>query len=384
MKIFNLSLDSKLLSPNKLIRFAETRGCTANILKEYLISNLLEDDNVLGEVCEKFEKIGDSLKQIALEDIKELWGKLSDNMFDDYIPSAKKKMLFYEYQASMESIVNSSTAEEMLEYLILHYSKFGAGKNAKYTAFRWQDGMIGIEQPDDITLDQLFCLERQKKILTENTELFLMGLPANNALLYGTSGSGKSAIVKAILNKYYSAGLRLIEIHKESLNELPRLINFVKNKRLKYIIFMDDLSFEADDADYKNLKVLLDGRIEKQPTNILLYATSNRFHIINETWRDRQGDDIHLRDTINERLSLSQRFGIRINFITSKIGDEYFEIIESILSNENIDFTDEIKNEAFLWERLYNGRSGRTASQFAKMIIASKKNKQTKIKEMIL
>jgi len=268
----------------------------------------------------------------------------------------------------------------MLEKLIAHYSAFGSGKNAKYIAFRWQDGMTvigqmtGIKQPDDITLEHLFCLEPQKEILIENTSLFLRGLPANNALLYGTSGSGKSAMIKALLNKYYNQGLRLVEIPKEKLEELPLLVNCIKNKRLKYIIFMDDLSFETDDTGYKILKVILDGRIERQPNNILFYATSNRFHIINETWKDREGDEIHLSDTMNEKLSLSERFGIRVNFAMTKTSDDYFKIIEGILSLENIQFTEEIKQEASRWEILYNGRSGRTAAQFAKTIIASKNN----------
>jgi predicted AAA+ superfamily ATPase len=134
---------------------------------------------------------------------------------------------------------------------------------------------------------------------------------------------------------------------------------------------MDDLSFETDDMGYKKLKVILDGRIEKQPQNILFYATSNRFHLVNETWKDREGDEIHFRDTMNEKLSLSERFGIRVNFITTKTGDDYYKIIEGILSAENIQFTEEIKKEAARWEILYNGRSGRTAAQFAKTIIAS-------------
>jgi uncharacterized protein len=205
--------------------------------------------------------------------------------------------------------------------------------------------------------------------------MFLRGLPANNALLYGTSGSGKSAMIKALLNKYYNQGLRLAEISKEKSEELPQLINCIKNKRLKYIIFMDDLSFETGDTGYKKLKVILDGRIERQPENILFYATSNRFHIINETWKDREGDEIHFRDTMSEKLSLSERFGIRVNFDTTS--DDYYKIIEGILSPENIQFTEEIKQEAARWEALYNGRSGRTAAQFAKTIIAVKNQEKT-------
>jgi len=334
--------------------------------------SLLEDENILSKVCEETDNIENSLKSAALEDLNTLWDTLSKNPLEDYIPSLKHKLYFEEYQSSLKTVVSSSSPSEMLENLIAHYSVFGSGKNAKYIASRWQGEITGIKQPDNITLERLFCLDSQKEVLTENTSLFLHGLPANNALLYGTSGSGKSAMIKALLNKYYSQGLRLVEIPKEKLEELPQLVNCVKDKRLKYIIFMDDLSFEAGDTGYKTLKVILDGRIERQPQNILFYATSNRFHIINETWKDREGDEIHLRDTMSEKLSLSERFGIRVNFETTKTSDDYFKIIEGILSLENIQFTEEIKQEASRWEILYNGRSGRTAAQFAKTVVALK------------
>ena len=370
MKVFNINFNIEAISLKELIYFAETESVTEDIFKEYLAVSLLEDDNILSKVCEETDDIGNSLKSAALEDLNVLWDTLAKNPLENYIPSIKHKILFDEYQKSLKTVVSSNNPSEMLENLIAHYTAFGSGKNAKYIAFRWEGAMTGIKQPDDITLDRLFCLDAQKEILIENTSLFLRGLPVNNCLLYGTSGSGKSATVKALLNKYYKQGLRLVEIPKEKLEELPQLINCVKNKRLKYIIFMDDLSFETDDIGYKKLKVILDGRIEQQPQNILFYATSNRFHLVNETWKDREGDEIHFRDTMNEKLSLSERFGIRVNFDTAKTSDDYYKIIEGILSAENIEFTEEIKKEASRWEILYNGRSGRTAAQFAKTVIA--------------
>jgi len=373
MKVFNISFNIETLSLKDLIQFAETESITDDIFKEYLVVSLLEDENVLSKVCEETGNIGNSLKSAALEDLNNLWDTLSKNPLGNYIPSLKHKIFFEEYHNSLKKTASSNSPSEMLENLIAHYSTFGSGKNARYIAFRWQGEMTGIKQPDDIALEHLFCLDSQKETLIENTSLFLRGLPANNALLYGTSGSGKSAMIKALLNKYYNQGLRLAEMPKEKLEELPQLVNCIKNKRLKYIIFLDDLSFETGDTGYKNLKVILDGRIEKQPQNILFYATSNRFHIINETWKDREGDEIHLRDTMSEKLSLSERFGIRVNFETTRTSDDYYKIIEGILSLENIQFTEEIKQEASRWEILYNGRSGRTAAQFAKTIIAAKR-----------
>ena len=389
MKIFNVNFDTVNLTPKHLILFAETKAVTNNILKEYLAVSLIEDDNALSRVCEKIEKtektekfekigkIGNSLKSAALEDLIFLWESLEffeHNPVENYLSSEKHNMPFYEYQKSLESIVSSNNPEEMLNALISHYSEFGAGKTAKYIAFKWKNNKLnGVETPDDITLDRLFCLDYQKKILIENTSLFLRGLPANNALLYGDSGSGKSAIVKALLNEYYKDWLRLAEISKADLDGLPQLIDCVKNKKLKYIIFMDDLSFEENDTGYKNLKTALDGQIEKQPQNILLYATSNRFHLVNETWNDRQGEDIRVRDTANEKLSLSERFGIRVSFASSKISEEYFEIIAGILAGENIPFTEEIKKKAVIWEHSHNKRSGRTAEQFARTVIADRR-----------
>jgi len=371
LKVFNINFNIEAISLKELIYFAETESVTEDIFKEYLTVSLLEDDNILSKVCEETGDIGKSLKSAALEDLNTLWETLSKNILGNYIPSFKHNIFFEEYQNSLKTVASSNSPPEMLENLIAHYTAFGSGKNAKYIAFRWQDAMTGIKQPDDITLDRLFCLDSQKETLIENTSLFLRGLPANNALLYGTSGSGKSAMIKALLNQYYNQGLRLVEIPKEKLEELPQLINCIKNKRLKYIIFMDDLSFETNDIGYKKLKVILDGRIEQQPQNILFYATSNRFHLVNETWKDREGDEIHFRDTMSEKLSLSERFGIRVNFITAKTSDDYYKIIEGILSLENIQFTEKIKEEAARWEILYNGRSGRTAAQFAKTVIAA-------------
>lgn len=263
--------------------------------------------------------------------------------------------------------------EKMLERIISHYSVFGGGELSQYTAFRWENGLNGIKAHDDISLNQLYCLERQKRELMENTTSFLQGLPSNNVLLYGNSGCGKSAMVKALLNEYYSHGLRMVEMPSDNLSELPLLINTIKDKNLYYIIFLDDLSFETDDLGYKKLKTILDGGVEKQPQNILYYATSNRFHIINETWEDRQGGDVHVSDTKNEKLSLSERFGIRISFM-SPDQNEYLKIVEGILSQKNIAVTPEIEAEAIRWASYYNGKSGRTAAQFVNMIISSKRS----------
>jgi len=359
MNIFNINTDS--FSAKQLIQFAETRAVTENILKEYFIVSLFEDENILSKICEETGKAGDSLKSFALKDIHDLLQKMSEIEFNGYVSTIKREIFFKEYQNSLESVVAQKSPEDVLDGLIAHYSAFGAGKNAQYTAFKWENGLNGIEKPDNQSLDRLFCLESQKQTLIENTVLFLKGSPANNALLYGESGSGKSSMVKALLNAYYKDGLRLIEVPKSDLADLPQIIKSVRNKRFKYVIFIDDLSFEQGDTGYKDLKVILDGQIETIPNNILFYATSNRCHMINENWSERQGGEVHVRDSMNEKLSLSERFGLKIGFFGISQKD-YFKIIEGILA---VPLTEEIKNAAAKWELERGGRSGRAAKQFA-------------------
>lgn len=370
MLVFNIDFDKNNLPMKKIIEFAETEAVTGNIMKEYIVTLLLKDNNVLSQICEGAGNVGGSLKSAALDDIKGLWDDLNGDTLAGYIPSIKRTMPFYEYQRSIEAAASSDTPELLLDRLISHYAAFGGGEDSKYVAFEWRNGLNGIAAPDDITMEQLFCLDNQKKILIDNTVSFLKGLPANNALLFGDSGSGKSSMIKALLGKYYKDGLRLIEISKSGLSELPCLINEIKRKKFRYIIFIDDLSFEGGDVEYKSLKVLIDGRIEKQPENILFYATSNRRHLVNETWSERQGDEVHVNDTKNEKLSLSERFGISIYF-SSPNQNEYLKIIEGILNGHNIAITDEIKAQAIKWELNYNGRSGRTAVQFVNMLMSS-------------
>lgn len=364
MLIFNIDFDKNNPPLKNIIRFAETQAVTGDIMKEYIVALLAQDENVLSQICEEGIRPGESLKAAALADLKQLTDELLSGSLRDYSPSVKRDTYFGEYQQSLASVVSADTCEAMLDRLISHYAAFGGGVSSKYIAFKWDKGLKGIGTPDDVTLGQLFCLESQKQKLIENTVLFLRGLPASNVLLYGDSGCGKSSLVKALLNEYYKDGLRMVQIARDDLPELPLLMNKIKDKKQRYIVFLDDLSFENDDFQYKTLKTILEGSMEKQPQNIVFYATSNRFHIVNETWAQRQGDDVHVNDTKNEKLSLAERFGIRISFL-SPDQEEYLKIVEGVLSERSITFTDEIRAEAIKWALHYNGRSGRTAVQFA-------------------
>jgi len=366
---------------SKLIAFAEETASSDNVLREYIITKLLNDENVLTLKCENGDIIGESLYNSALYDITNIWNKYfefdyltmvkENNLpyMNNYIATEKNNYKFLNYHNSLMSLLKCSNPKELLDGIITHIKKYGCGGFAKYIAFTWSDGLIGIEHPDTILFDSLVGLEFQKDILISNTDAFVKGLPSNNVLLCGDSGTGKSSSVKALLNKYYLDGLRLIEFPRVHLKRLPDVFKLLSNRRNKYIIFLDDLSFEEDDVEYKHLKAVIDGQIEKQPDNVLLYATSNRRNLIKETWADRaSNEEIHARDSMQEKMSLAERFGIRLIF-TSPSQLEYLNIVESILKESNVEMTEEIKRQAIIWEMRYNGRSGRTAKQFSNNIL---------------
>ena len=215
-------------------------------------------------------------------------------------------------------------------------------------------------------LDDLIGYEIQKKKLIDNTQAFVDGKVANNVLLFGDSGTGKSSSVKAILNEYYAKGLRMIEIYKHEFQDLSNIVAKIKNRNYKFIIFMDDLSFEEFETEYKYLKAVIEGGLEKRPDNVLIYATSNRRHLIRETWNDRndRDDELHRSDTMQEKLSLASRFGVTINYSKPSY-KEYIEIVRGIASATGTlkISEEELAEQAKIWELRHGGVSGRTGSQ---------------------
>ena len=217
-------------------------------------------------------------------------------------------------------------------------------------------------------LNDLVGYEIQKQKLIDNTEAFVEGRAANNCLLFGDSGTGKSTSIKAILNEYYDRGLRMIEIYKHQFQDLSNIIAQIKNRNYRFIIYMDDLSFEEFEIEYKFLKAVIEGGMETKPDNVLIYATSNRRHLIRETWSDRSDmsqDELHRSDTMQEKLSLVARFGVTINY--SKPTKKEFNNIVVELAKRYPEITlteEELMAKANMWEMSHGGVSGRTAQQF--------------------
>ncbi|MHB1133805.1 MAG: ATP-binding protein [Chloroflexota bacterium] len=257
--------------------------------------------------------------------------------------------------------------------LVRHYGQAGSGVFARFRAFRWRGGewprcLEGVAAPDPIHLSELIGYDVERRLLIRNTEQFLAGYPANNVLLYGDRGTGKSSTIKALLNEYAERGLRLVEVPRHLLMDFPRLVTLLRDRREKFILFIDDLSFDEHETTYKALKAVLEGGLEPRPDNLLLYATSNRRHLVQERFSDRQSaansDEIHTQDTAQEKLSLSDRFGITLTFLAPD-QDKYLAIVLALAKQRGLTVSeDELAARALAWAARHNGRSGRTARQF--------------------
>jgi uncharacterized protein len=255
---------------------------------------------------------------------------------------------------------------DLVEILAEHYATHGAGPFGSYRAFRWEDdGLKAVPRPDPVRLSGLIGYEKEREPLLRNTERLLAGLPSHHALLYGLPGTGKSSTVKAVLNEYADSGLKLVELAKEDLGELPSVLEVLRGRGPRFVLFIDDLSFEEHEVQYKALKALLEGSVEEPPGNVRLYATSNRRNLIRERFSDREeGDDVHARDTMQEKLSLAARFALRLTF-PAPDQKRYLEIVSGLARERGVKIpAEELAERALLWDRWHAGRSGRTARQF--------------------
>ena len=264
--------------------------------------------------------------------------------------------------------------------------RHGTGIFGRHRAFRWREGRLHpVADPDPVNFTQLVGYEEERRPLLKNTEHFLSGLPAHHALLYGLPGTGKSSTVKALLNEYAVAGLRLVEVAKEDLRELPRVLAELRGRGPRFILFVDDLSFEEHEVEYKSLKALLEGSVEEPPENVRLCATSNRRNVIRENFSDRGelDDDVHVRDTMQEKLSLVARFGLRLTF-PAPDQKQYLEIVRGLVWERGIKVSGEgLTEQALLWDRWHAGRSGRTARQFVDELEADAAGSSTSLSRQL-
>ena len=264
--------------------------------------------------------------------------------------------------------------EDCAELVAAYHARHGAGAVGRHRAFRWEEGRLrDVPHPDPARLSGLVGYERERGPLIRNTERFLARLPAHHALLYGPPGTGKSSTVKAILNEYADCGLRLVEVAKEDLAELPRVLDALRSRGPRFVLFVDDLSFEEHEVEYKALKALLEGSIAEPPENVRIYATSNRRNIVRESFSERDGagsDDVHARDTMQEKLSLVTRFGLRLTFPPPD-RKLYLEIVAGLARERGLEIpAAELAERAARWDQWRAGRSGRTARQFVDDLVA--------------
>ena len=368
-------------------------GFDKNLWHNYLAYFLITNENPFSITCEKIGANDGSVNHFARNDfsaIKNLFeydfSEIEKSLGIDCFTqisnyrAIEKKELMYNKNVSEKVQALSSRMEQARDVegfftaVTEFYRDYGVGMFGLNKAFRIQDRtdsklvFLPINNMDKVMLSDLVGYEIQKKKLVDNTRAFVEGKKANNVLLFGDSGTGKSTSIKAIVNEFYDQGLRMIEIYKHQFKDLSNVIAAVKNRNYKFIIYMDDLSFEEFEIEYKFLKAVIEGGVETKPDNILIYATSNRRHLIRETWSDRndvqQDEGMHRSDTMQEKLSLVNRFGVTINY-SKPSQKEYFDIVIHLAAKSGIKMSeDELKAEANKWELSHGGISGRTAQQF--------------------
>jgi predicted AAA+ superfamily ATPase len=291
---------------------------------------------------------------------------------DDANDGSQENILARDAGRITELLLNSGSWPDCAKELADFHRSCGSGIFSRYRAFLWKDGaFVGVGSPDPVRFSDLISYELEREDVIQNTLHFLDGRPANNILLYGDRGTGKSTTVKALVNEYHGRGLRMVEVPKKQLADFPLIIRQLAGRSLKFILFVDDLAFEDNEDNYTAMKAALEGSLENKPDNVLIYATSNRKHLIKERFSDRAGlvsgnaeDEVRAADTIQEKLSLSDRFGMTIVF-SSPDKRRYLEIVEGLAERRGLGVDrDYLQREALKWELQYNGRSPRTARQF--------------------
>jgi len=377
----------------RLLDLATQYGFDNNLWQNYLTFLLITNENSFTLTAERRGagegsvnhfarndfRIFHSLFHFDFSEIEEALGIDCFTTLTDYRAIAKSEKNYYrsvseKVRALSAELAQAQDEDAFFDLVTEFYRLYGVGMFGLNRAFRIRNVGAGVEflpinNTDKVMLADMVGYELQKKALTDNTEAFLRGIPANNVLLYGDAGTGKSSCVKALINEYYDSGLRMIEIYKHQFRDLSEIIATVKNRNYRFIIFIDDLSFEENELEYKFLKAVIEGGVETRPDNVLIYATSNRRHLIKETWNDRndmeyQGE-LHRSDTVEEKLSLAARFGVTVNF-NAPSRQLFHEIVRELAKRRP---SIQIREEELIalanrWELRHGGISGRTAQQF--------------------
>ena len=380
-----------------ILEVSEKMGFNGNLWQDYLAYNLANDENSYSLSCERRGRMEGSINKAALLDMavyRELFntdlsgtdakygtflsmltGFENNNEGEKYYNKRIRNRII----KLAEELSGAADDNTFLNTVCDFYKDAGVGCVGLFKAFR-----VGHDDNDRPVITPVISVEHkylkdligydiQKKKITDNTEAFLAGSKANNVLLFGDSGTGKSSCIKAILNEYYDDGLRMIEIYKHQFKDLSAIINQVKDRNYKFIIYMDDLSFEEFEIEYKFLKAVIEGGLEKRPDNVLIYATSNRRHLVREKYSDKEerDDDLHTRDTVAEKLSLSARFGVSVYF-GSPDKKLFNEIVKGLAQKNNIKVDENtLLMEANKWELSHGGLSGRTAEQFISYMVSA-------------
>ena len=380
-----------------ILEVSEKMGFNGNLWQDYLAYNLANDENSYSLSCERRGRMEGSINKAALLDMavyRELFntdlsgtdakygtflsmltGFENNNEGEKYYNKRIRNRII----KLAEELSGAADDNTFLNTVCDFYKDAGVGCIGLFKAFR-----VGHDDNDRPVITPVISVEHkylkdligydiQKKKITDNTEAFLAGSKANNVLLFGDSGTGKSSCIKAILNEYYDDGLRMIEIYKHQFKDLSAIINQVKDRNYKFIIYMDDLSFEEFEIEYKFLKAVIEGGLEKRPDNVLIYATSNRRHLVREKYSDKEerDDDLHTRDTVAEKLSLSARFGVSVYF-GSPDKKLFNEIVKGLAQKNNIKVDENtLLREANKWELSHGGLSGRPAEQFISYMVSA-------------
>ena len=385
---------------HQLVEMAGTYGFAGNLWHDYLTYLLVNHENAFSTACEIVGPVEGTINAFAMHDfeifkqlydfdlkeLEKIYPSVDSSLITDYqnINEGSKvfnKRIRDRICTLAQKLAKAESTEEFMDDMVQFYKEFGVGKLGLHKAFRI-DGtvtparIVPITNIAHVHLDDLVGYEIAKKKLIDNTEAFVQGRPANNCLLFGDAGTGKSSSIKGIMNQYYDQGLRIIEAYKHQFKDLNDIIAQVKNRNYKFIIYMDDLSFEEFEIEYKYLKAVIEGGLEKKPDNILIYATSNRRHLVREKFSDKEErrDDLHSSDTVQEKLSLVARFGVSI-FFCAPDKKQFQNIVKTLAERHQVEMPEEeLLLEANKWELQHGGLSGRTAQQFIDYLCGKNEN----------